>query len=190
MNLRLPTKLAFLSILFSPLWVCQGNNSSGSSNRKSLEVSSFERLNRKRPKSTSSAPSNPEDAKANRIEIVPNYAIGELRIGMKRAELPKEAEATIANDSRTFHGVRFRLNGDMVEDVWIDQLRNFPYELRFQGRTIQRDASVDDLKALFGPCTRVTKVRGGIHYNCGAGVTLGFDLEESARFVEIRLKRL
>jgi hypothetical protein len=136
-----------------------------------------------------SAPSIVENGKPNKTEIISNHSIGEIRIGMKRAELPKEAQASILNDSRIFHGIRFRLNEDVVEDVWIE-LRNFPHELRFRGRSVQRDASVEELKTLFGPCTRVTWVRGGIHYNCQGGVTLGFDIQESEEFVEMRLKPL
>jgi hypothetical protein len=53
---------------------------------------------------------------------------------------------------------------------------------------IAKDAALEQLKSLFGPCERVD-VKGGVFYNCAAGIALGTDFEEKGRFIQIRLQK-
>jgi hypothetical protein len=119
------------------------------------------------------------------VEIVPKQSIGQIRLGAKRSELP--AGIAIRDGVGTHHDTQFLLDGDTVDDVWIEDLRTFPHELRYRGQQLQPKASVEELKALFGPCTKVEGILGGIYFNC-AGVTLGFDAQGRGEFVQIRLK--
>jgi hypothetical protein len=120
------------------------------------------------------------------VEIVPKQSIGEIRLGAKRSELPAAVE--IHDGVGNHRGTQFLLDGDTVDDVWIDDLRSFPHELRFRGQPVQKHASVEELKALFGPCTKVEGVLGGIYFNCDTGLTLGLDAQGQGQSVQIRLK--
>jgi hypothetical protein len=122
------------------------------------------------------------------IDLKPGRSIGALRLGMSQFELPKEAQASVADEVGCFDGIHFLLNKGVVEDVWIDQLRTFPYDIQFEDGPVSRSASVSEIKALFGPCARVKRITGGIFYNCKKGITLGLDIEESEKYVQIRLK--
>jgi hypothetical protein len=121
------------------------------------------------------------------IEIVPGKAIGELRLGARLGDIPKQAKVT--GEAGEVDGVFFVLADGRVDDVWIDDLRKLGIEVRFAGRVIPRDAALGELKAIFGPCEKVEGVKGGAFFNCAAGVTLGCDAEETGSFVQIRLKR-
>jgi hypothetical protein len=85
-------------------------------------------------------------------------------------------------------GVRFVLDLDSVkvEDVWIDDLRTFPHPVLFQGKALDPKASIEQLELVFGKCTRVTGVKGGIYYNCQAGLALGTDFSHAT--LQIRVK--
>ena len=120
------------------------------------------------------------------VEIIPKQSIGEIRLGAKRAELPADVE--VRDGIGDHHGTQFMLEGDTVDDVWIDDLRSFPHEVRFRGQALKPQATVEELKALFGPCTKVEGVLGGVFFNCGIGVTLGLDAQGQGQFVQIRLK--
>jgi len=194
------THTAVYGIVFTLLAGCQKDNTAVQpqqqfssealveKRRANTEVTPPELRTQKSVKATSEKKSKHGRTDAMIIEIIPNRAIGEFRIGMNRKELSKEARATIENDVGLFQGVNFVLNGDVVEDVWIDDLRKFRHDIRFRERLVSRNASIDDLKTLFGPCSRDRTGRGGIYYNCGGGVVLGFDIEESEKYVQIRLK--
>jgi hypothetical protein len=120
------------------------------------------------------------------VEIVPKQSIGAIRLGAKRSELPADVEI---HDTVGIHrGTQFILDHDSVDDVWIDDLRSFPHELRFRGQPVKPQAGVEELKALFGPCAKVAGILGGIFFNCSAGVTLGVDSQGQGRSVQIRLK--
>jgi hypothetical protein len=56
-------------------------------------------------------------------------------------------------------------------------------------KLVPRNASLDEIKQAFGPCQKVSGVKGGVFFNCDTGVTLGCDFAETGKFVQIRLKR-
>ena len=119
------------------------------------------------------------------VEIVPGKSIGDVRLGMKIGSLP--ARAAINRPGGTFDEIRFLIGeADVVEDVWIEDIRAFPHELRFQGKSIPPDATIEDLNALLGKCERISDIKGGIFYNCAAGLALGTDF--SRKTLQIRVK--
>jgi len=127
-----------------------------------------------------------QETKTMHVEIIPKKAIGALQLGAKKADLPEGA--TFDDIAGHYQGIKFLLDGDKVEDVWIDDIRTFPHELLFRGKPVPKDASVDDLKALFAPCTEVEGILGGTFFNCREGIALGLDHEGKGKVVQIRLK--
>jgi hypothetical protein len=121
------------------------------------------------------------------MEILPGKSIGPVRLGARASELPKSA--TIVNGVGQIEGVHFAVAGGAVDDVWIDDLRNFPVQLHYRGQVIAKDVALEDLKTMFGGCERVPDVIGGIFFNCSAGIALGTDTGGRGEFVQIRLKR-
>lgn len=119
------------------------------------------------------------------IEIVPRVSMGELRLGVRIEGLPKGA--TLSGPAGTFGEIKFLISDGVVEDVWIEDLRHVSADVLLAGQVIPRDASLDHLKKIFGPCEKVG-VKGGVFFNCGTGVTLGTDFEEKGKFIQIRLK--
>jgi hypothetical protein len=119
------------------------------------------------------------------IDIVPRRSIGKIVLGAKTEELPKGA--VISGVAGELEGVHFLLADGRVDDVWIDDLRTLPGVVRHDGRPIAKDASLADVKALFGPCMEV-KVKGGAFYNCATGVTIGTDFAQEGQFIQLRLK--
>jgi hypothetical protein len=198
MKLQLLILLVFCSIQATFSWSCKGSGTSASPNQTPSKVKSLDLSN---PKRVSSGPQNQATGKVNSlnrkdqkgsnatlVEIVPNQGIGELRVGMKRDELPKEAQNTIVDTVGFFHEIKFAVEGDTVEDVWISDLRTFPYEVSFQGKRVPRNTPIEALRSLFGPCNSAERGRGGALFNCRAGVTLGLDCERSEGYVQIRIK--
>ncbi len=121
------------------------------------------------------------------VEIVPGRSIGEVRLGRKVDALP--SQAVITRPSGVLNGIRFLIGkADTVEDVWIEDIRSFPHDLQFRGKSIPRNASMEDLHVLLGKCERVSGVKGGIFYNCAAGVALGTDF--SRKTLQLRVKPL
>jgi len=119
------------------------------------------------------------------VEIVPRESIGEVKLGTKAKDLP--SRATIQGPAGVLDEVRFLVGEDgVVEDVWIEDLRAFPHAVRCWGKTLPRDATIDSLSSLLGPCDRVAGIKGGIFYNCAAGLTLGTDF--SRKTIQIRVK--
>jgi hypothetical protein len=130
----------------------------------------------------------PGDAKMKsslpHIEIVPGKAIGEVRLGASANELPRRAIVNAPGGE--LDGIRFLLNsGSRVEDIWIEDLRKFRKALSCGGKTIDKKATVSQLEEVFGECTRVEGVKGGIFY-CAAGVALGTDF--AGKTLQIRVK--
>jgi hypothetical protein len=117
------------------------------------------------------------------VEIVPGKAIGRVSLGALERELP--AGAVVADGAGSADHVQFSLDGGRVDDVWIDDLATFPYDVMFKGQTLSRPPSLERLKGLFGDCALVPEVIGGIFYNC-RGVTIGCDHED--RPMQLRLK--
>ena len=117
------------------------------------------------------------------VEIVPGKAIGSLRLGALESDLP--AGIVVANGVGSADHVQFSLQGGRVDDVWIDDLAGFPYDLTFNGQVLLRPASLERLKGLFGDCARVEGILGGNFYNC-RGVTIGCD--HADRPTQLRLK--
>jgi hypothetical protein len=123
--------------------------------------------------------------KMERTEIVPGKSIGPLHIGARIDQLPKSAR--ISGPVGEHDGIQFLIENDAVADVWIEDLRRFPGQAAYEGKPIPRDATLAQLKQIFGPCERVG-VKGGVFFNCAKGVTLGCDFEEKGQFIQIRLK--
>jgi hypothetical protein len=119
------------------------------------------------------------------VEIVPGRSIGEVRIGGSAKDLPKRA--VVDAPGGELDGIRFLLTSDgRVEDIWIEDLRTFQRTLTYGGKTIDRKATVAQLEAAFGKCSRVEGVKGGIFYNCAAGVALGTDF--AGTILQLRVK--
>jgi hypothetical protein len=125
--------------------------------------------------------------KMNAIEILPGKSIGELHLGARTKDLPHRA--VVNGPARSLDGIHFFAPDEVIEDIWIEDLRKFPREVGFAGKLVSRNASLDELKQTFGPCQKVSGVKGGVFFNCDAGVTLGSDFMETGKFVQIRLKR-
>ena len=119
------------------------------------------------------------------IDIVPNTSIGRLRLGMRSDELPKDA--VLENDFGTLDGISFSIAQDRIVDVWIKDVRTFPHPLRFRGSPLDRNITVAQLKALIGPCDQRRGIIGGVFFNC-AGITLGLDINQSEKPVQLRLR--
>lgn len=119
------------------------------------------------------------------VEIVPGKSIGDIRLGVKVGSLPPQT--VINRPGGTPDGIRFLIgNADIVEDVWIEDIRTFPHELRFQGKSIPRAATIEDLNALLRKCERLSDIKGGIFYNCAAGLAVGMNF--SRKTLQIRVK--
>jgi hypothetical protein len=121
------------------------------------------------------------------MEILPGKSIGPVRLGARASELPQSA--TIVNGVGQIQGVHFAVAGGAVDDVWIEDLRSFPAQLRYRGQVIAKDVALQHLKTMFGACERVPDIIGGTFFNCSAGITLGTDAGGRGDFVQIRLKR-
>ena len=120
------------------------------------------------------------------VDIVPGTSIGMIRVGTRTGDLPKGA--TIIDSGGQLDGIRFSLAAGAVNDVWIDDIRSFPQDLRLAGALMNRKASLDELKRVLGPCDRVEGVKGGSFFNCRNGMAIGTDPEETGAFVQLRLK--
>lgn len=120
------------------------------------------------------------------IEIVPGQSIGGVRIGLRAEELPKQA--TLSGPRGELNGIFFLVVDGKVDDVWIDDLRKTERGVRVAGRLIAPDASLDEVKRSFGTCKKVPDVKGGVFFNCDAGVAIGCDFSEEGQFIQIRLK--
>ena len=119
------------------------------------------------------------------VELVPGTSIGELRVGAGVKDLPPRAVVAIPGGE--LDGIKFVLDEeDKIDDIWVEDLRTFPRQLTFKGTPIDPQASIEQLEAVFGKCTRVEGVKGGIFYNCAAGVTLGTDFAKKK--LQIRVK--
>lgn len=118
------------------------------------------------------------------VELIPGKAIGPIQLGQREEDLPRQAK--VAHGVGSLDGVHFRIAGGKVDDVWVDDLAGFPHELTSRGKSIPRTATLESLKALFGECTEVEGVLGGVFYNCKAGVTIGCDHQR--RPMQLRLK--
>ena len=131
---------------------------------------------------------NKENAKTmNAIEILPGRSIGELHLGARTKDLPHRA--VVNGPAGSLDGIHFFAPDGVIEDIWIEDLRKFPREVGFAGKPVPRNASLDEIKQAFGPCQKVSGVKGGVFFNCDTGVTLGCDFAETGKFVQIRLKR-
>lgn len=119
------------------------------------------------------------------IEIVPGRSIGELRLGVKAKDLP--SRALVNAPAGELDGIRFVLDtDDKVDDIWIDDLRSFARSVTYRGTVVDRKATVEQLEAVFGQCKKVDGVKGGIFYNCAAGIALGVDF--AGMTLQVRVK--
>jgi hypothetical protein len=119
------------------------------------------------------------------IDIVPGKSIGDARLGMKVEELP--SRAVVQRPGGSLDGVQLLISdAGEVEDIWVDDVHRFPHRLRFQGREIPRDATVDRVQGIVGKCEPISGIKGGFFYNCAVGLALGTDL--SKQTLQIRVK--
>ena len=125
-------------------------------------------------------------SKMSMIDIVPGKSIGNLHLGDRINDLPKGA--TISGPGGELDGVQFIAPEGVIEDVWIDNLRKFPHDVRVGQVIIHRNAPLDELKKLLGPCKSVPGIKGGSFFNCESGITIGTDSSETGKFVQLRLK--
>lgn len=122
-----------------------------------------------------------------KVTIVPASAIGPIRLGMHRADLPQGA--LIQMPGGTYEGIHFLLSErEEVEDIWIDDIKTFPATLELNGRTFPRSASIEGLEAIVGKCDRLQGRKGGVFFNCATGVALGRDFSGST--IQVRVKHL
>jgi hypothetical protein len=123
--------------------------------------------------------------KPHTVEIVPGESIGDVKLGTKAENMP--SRATIQRPAGVLDDIHFLINEDgVVDDTWIEDLRVFPHAVRCQGKTIPPDATIESLSVLLGQCDRVAGIKGGIFYNCAAGLALGTDF--SRKTLQIRVK--
>lgn len=119
------------------------------------------------------------------VDVVPGKSIGELRLGTPVKDLP--ARAVVAIPGGELDGIKFVLDEhDKIDDIWVENLRTFPKQLAYKGTPIDPQSTIEQLEAVFGKCTRVEGVKGGIFFNCAAGVTLGTDFAKTK--LQIRVK--
>ncbi len=119
------------------------------------------------------------------MDIVPGKSIGDARLGMKVEELPPRA--LIHRPGGSLDGVQLLIGeAGEVEDIWVDDVHSFPHRLRFQGREIPRDATVDSVQTIVGKCEPISGIKGGFFFNCAVGLALGTDLSQQT--LQIRVK--
>jgi hypothetical protein len=119
------------------------------------------------------------------IDILPGKSIGEAKLGMKVAELP--SRAAIHRPAGALDDIQLLFNeGGEVEDIWIDDVHTFPHELRFQGKAIPRDATIESIQTIVGKCEQLSGIKGGIFYNCAVGLALGTNFAK--KILQIRVK--
>lgn len=119
------------------------------------------------------------------IEIVPGKSIGDVHLGAAAKDLP--SRAVVEPPGGQLDGIRFVLDSeDRVDDIWINDIRTFGHPISYAGKTIDSKATVQQLETHFGKCSRVEGVKGGVFYNCAAGVALGTDF--SGESLQIRVK--
>ena len=120
------------------------------------------------------------------VNIVPGRAIGAVEIGKAVESLGPRV--TRDGEAGELDGVRFSISSGKVDDVWIEDLRTFPGELRLGGATVPGTASLDDLKKACGGCAPVSGIKGGTFFNCASGISLGTDFAGSGRAVQLRIR--
>jgi hypothetical protein len=120
------------------------------------------------------------------IDIVPGKSIGQLSLGAPTSEIVKQAKMTAHVGE--LNGIKFAVQDGKIDDVWIEDLREFKGEVRFRGKVISHDIPLEDLKKILGGCEKVEGVKGGIFYNCPIGITIGCDYNDRGDFVQLRLK--
>ena len=119
------------------------------------------------------------------VEIVPGKSIGQVRLGSSVDQLPQRA--VVGAPAGELDGVHFVIDSHaLIEDIWIEDLRKFRGAVTFAGGTIDSKATVAQLETVFGKCSRIEGVKGGIFYNCAAGVALGTDL--AGKTLQVRVK--
>ena len=122
------------------------------------------------------------------IEIVPGRSIGEVHLGTSLGDLP--SRAVVDPPGGQLDGVRFVLDSDdKVEDIWIDDIRTFGRPISYGGKPIDSGATVQQLETRFGKCSRVEGVKGGIFYNCAAGVSLATDFSGASLQLRVKPRR-
>ena len=132
-----------------------------------------------------SAPTSNDRENNMQIEIVPSVSIGPLRLGTSQRELPDGV--TLQHEAGSFDGIHFLLEDDVVQEIWIDDLRTLPHELTYKGQAVDRQSTVAKLEEIFGPCSGAEEVMGGRRIACASGVQLGIGAVGDT--VQIRIRR-
>jgi hypothetical protein len=124
--------------------------------------------------------------KMNIVDIIPGKSIGKLHLGLSVDEIVPAVPLT-ANVGE-LDGIKYTIRNGKVDDVWIDDLRTFKGEVRFQESVIPHDVPLEKLKELFGNCEQVEGIKGGNFFNCAIGITIGCDFRGQGEFIQLRLK--
>lgn len=120
------------------------------------------------------------------VELTAGVGIGAIKLGMRREILPAAA-AFLPNQEGEYDGLRFLLDQETIREVWIPNLRYFPAPVLYRGQRVERSLGVEELKRVFGPCTRIRTEVGRARYGCADGLVLGFDFKEAGELVQIRV---
>jgi hypothetical protein len=135
------------------------------------------------------AASRPNGArsKRRRVDIVPGKSIGVLHLGQRRRDLPDPR--AVDDGFGELGGIHFLLDADIVAELWIDDIRSFPGDLRAGGRPLPATSTIDEVKKRFGPCLEAPPRLGGTEYLCKSGVRVGHTLYGAEEYIQIRVKR-
>ncbi len=121
-----------------------------------------------------------------KMEIVAGASIGPLRLGMPRDEIPEARR--VERGAGSVDNIEFFLENDVIVELWIKDLRSFPHEVRYEGRTVDPLATSTQLKEIFGPCSETEPVLGGVRFDCAPGLQLGFGGPDGSS-VQVRVRR-
>jgi hypothetical protein len=119
------------------------------------------------------------------VDVIPGRSIGSVVIGTPRKDLPNNA--IFEAPGGVVDGIHFLVSeNDVIEDIWIEDIRTFADNIYIHGKAVPRNASVEQIEGLIGKCTRISGRKGGIFFNCVTGISLGIDFEGKA--LQLRVK--
>lgn len=118
------------------------------------------------------------------IELRPGRSIGEIRLGMTRAEVP--AQAVLTRHAGQLGPIRFLFADERVEDIWVEGLETGTLRVRIAGKLLAQNGTVSELTPVLGTCARLDATLGGTFYNCQTGVAIGLDV--TGKLTQVRVK--
>lgn len=119
------------------------------------------------------------------VPIEPGVSIGKVSLGQAVGSLPgpeKQENGTVTVPP----GISASIKDGRVVDIWLEDIRALAMPVIVAGVTIPPDAPLERIKELLGPCQEVP-VKGGMFFNCKAGVAIGTDFLGEGRFVQVRV---